>query len=767
MPELLHPGVYVLEVPSGARPIEGVSTSTAAFIGMADRGPVVGTTLPSGRMARPVMVTSFTEYSRTYGGFRTDSFLTYAARAFFDNGGRRLYVVRVANGATVAAAAALSIVQAAAAAPGVWSGQFSVAIAPASGGNAARFDLVVNAVGPSGPVPVERFTNLTTGGGGNAQAQVNGGSKFVRLAAQPATRPDNTDGLAATVAGIDGAGATAASVTTAGANGILVAARNPGAWANANLTVSVVDATDAQAGDFNLVVKLAGVEVETLPNLTFNSGPPAPANYARTVVNAPATGSRYITLPSDFSARPTNAADQALVGGTDGAGGVAATWGAGAAAALGASAANEGLWGNAVGVAVAASSDRDPSNFKLLVTYDGPLGTEVVETYDNVTFQNSPTLLAGAPHPAQYARTLVNSRSEYLALTADFTNRPASSPLNGNNRPVATRLTGGGDGGAVSANGYIGLPAPDNSVTGTGLFALDKVTDVNLIAIPGQGDPATVNAGAEYCKNRPLQDCFFIGDVGTLEVTAARMDGATPTVSLLGDVRDFATTGFAGTPLDKSAGDYGAIYYPWVWSADPIGSGQNPRVLLPPSGFLTGIYARIDNSRGVFKAPAGTEAGVSGALAVATTVSDTEQDELNPIDVNVIRTVPGSGIVVWGTRTFASDAAWRYVPVRRIAIFLRVSIYYGIQWAVFEPNDEPLWSSLRTNIRAFMLTQFRAGAFQGSTPDEAFFVKCDSSTTTQQDIDNGVVNILVGFAPLKPAEFVVLRLSQKVNQPAT
>jgi phage tail sheath protein FI len=156
---------------------------------------------------------------------------------------------------------------------------------------------------------------------------------------------------------------------------------------------------------------------------------------------------------------------------------------------------------------------------------------------------------------------------------------------------------------------------------------------------------------------------------------------------------------------------------------------------------------------------------VSGALAVATTVSDTEQDQLNPVMVNVIRTVPGSGIVVWGARTIGSDAEWRYIPVRRMAIFLRVSIYYGIQWAVFEPNDEPLWASLRLNIRSFMLTQFRAGAFQGAKPDDAFFVKCDSTTTTQQDIDNGVVNILVGFAPLKPAEFVVLKLSQKVNQP--
>jgi phage tail sheath protein FI len=274
----------------------------------------------------------------------------------------------------------------------------------------------------------------------------------------------------------------------------------------------------------------------------------------------------------------------------------------------------------------------------------------------------------------------------------------------------------------------------------------------------------TVNKGMEYCKTRPLQDCFFIGDVGSIsDVRNARRQGATPDdVVRLSDARDFATL----PPLDKSAGDYGAIYYPWVLSDDPIGVGRNPRILLPPSAFLTGIYARIDNSRGVFKAPAGTEAGVFGALDTAVAISDTEQDLLNPINVNAIRAVPGGGIVVWGTRTIGSDASWRYIPVRRMAIFLRVSIYYGIQWAVFEPNDEPLWASLRLNIRSFMLTQFRAGAFQGSKPDDAFFVKCDGTTTTQQDIDNGVVNILVGFAPLKPAEFVVLQLSQKVNQPA-
>jgi phage tail sheath protein FI len=273
----------------------------------------------------------------------------------------------------------------------------------------------------------------------------------------------------------------------------------------------------------------------------------------------------------------------------------------------------------------------------------------------------------------------------------------------------------------------------------------------------------------DYCKQtRPLKDCFFIADVGSLPPDRARTANPNTDVSRISDAKTFAISGQQSVALDKSAGDYGALYYPWVFSADPFQTGvRNPTILLPPSPFVAGIYARVDNSRGVFKAPAGIEAGVASALAPAVQVSDVEQDSLNPVSVNALRTVPGSGLVVWGTRTFASDAEWRYIPVRRMAIYLRVSIYYGIQWAVFEPNDEPLWASLRLNIRAFMLTQFRAGAFQGSKPDDAFFVLCDATTTTQQDIDNGVVNILVGFAPLKPAEFVVLKLTQKVNQPAS
>jgi len=557
MPELLHPGVYVQEISSGVRPIQGVSTSTAAFIGVTEKGPTPGTILPTGKIARPVLVTSFTDYLRQFGGFRRDSFLTYAVRAFYDNGGRRVYIVRI-------------------------------------------------------------------------------------------------------------------------------------------------NKHDVMAGDV-----LSATDNATIARLPPPGSPPA-----------------FFPI-----------------------------W-----------AANEGVWGNKIWVQVSGPSLFDDAKnqfFKLIVMYGATAleaSRNIVETYDNAGPASAEIT---DPLPANYIGTMVNGRSEYIAIKPSEVIR-AVPPLFG---PL--QLSGGLDGIAVAGADFLGPESSDGITTGRGLRALDKLTDVNLIAIPGQGDMVTINTAMGYCKNiRQLQDCFFIGDIGSVTgVEAARLDGTVTNVPRVSDARDFATIGFpVGTKVDTSAGDYGAIYFPWVLTTDPLGSGPNPRILTPPSGYVAGIYARTDNSRGVFKAPAGVEAGVSGAISPATFVSDFEQDSLNPVQVNVIRSVPGSGLVVWGTRTIGSDAEYRYVPVRRMAIFLRVSIYYGIQFAVFEPNDEPLWASLRLNIRAFMLTQFRSGAFQGSKPDEAFFVKCDSTTTTQTDIDNGVVNILVGFAPLKPAEFVVLKLTQKVNQ---
>jgi hypothetical protein len=292
----------------------------------------------------------------------------------------------------------------------------------------------------------------------------------------------------------------------------------------------------------------------------------------------------------------------------------------------------------------------------------------------------------------------------------------------------------GTDGDAPQATDYI-----------NGLRTLDTVRDISLIAIPGIGDEAVVKAGMNYCKVlRPLSDCFFIADLLP---------------------QDQGVEAVQKWQKKLTANAYGAAYYPWVKMPDPLG-GAEP-VTVPPSGFVAGVYARTDNQRGVWKTPAGTQASVAGVVGLVDDLTDVDHGTLNldPNSVCAIRHFPASGTVIWGGRTLSGDdTEWRYISPRRMAIFLRKSIFDGIQWAVFEPNDEPLWAQLRLNLNAFMTTLFRKGAFQGSTPDQAFYVKVDNETTQQADIDDGVVNIHVGFAPLKPSEFVVVQLAQKAGQ---
>jgi phage tail sheath protein FI len=662
MPEYLHPGVYVQEVPAAVRPIEGASTSTAGFVGVADKGPVPGFPMPIGALPVPPLLTSFAEYTRLFGGFRRDSFLTYAVQNFFDNGGKRAFIARVVT--------------------------FG---APEPG-----------SYGPGGaPSPNARLAAI-----GLADRE---------------GAPNPTLGIVA---------------------------RSPGAWGN-SLGVEIVAATQDPAADFKLVVLEDGLPVESFDDLSMDANA---ENFVDTVVNS-RSELIYVraSVPDGVSladARPQLTEESQVVSFQDD--------GANDALTLAAPV--------SLGGAVKVTSTRDAgTTFKLVVSR----GDEVLQTYAGLTMDpNAGNFVTrkvnAAPGPIRVENVADVDTSGDAQQVAD--RLAAARPVDGDQTSPVTPLpavaeydAGPGADGDTPPPGdqaYLG-----RSDLGTGLRAFDKINDVNILAIPGQGSDLVISGAMAYCKNRPLQDAFFVADLGILGPDLARTPGAIPSGNDKNEAREFVRS--LSTP-----NDYGAIYYPWIRVADPIGRGRNPMIALPPSGFVAGLYARIDNSRGVFKAPAGTEAGLSGALGLTENIQDTDQDTLNPIGLNVIRRFPGYGIVTWGTRTLSTDAAWRYVPVRRTAIFLRVSIYRGIQWAVFEPNDAPLWAELRLNITAFMLTQFRAGAFQGSTPADAFFVKCDSSTTTQQDIDNGVVNILVGFAPLKPAEFVILKLSQKVNQPA-
>ena len=205
---------------------------------------------------------------------------------------------------------------------------------------------------------------------------------------------------------------------------------------------------------------------------------------------------------------------------------------------------------------------------------------------------------------------------------------------------------------------------------------------------------------------------------------------------------------------------YAAVYYPNL----VMPGGQQ----VGPCGAIAGVWAATDTARGVWKAPAGTAAGVTGITDLATHVDESDSGALNPLAVNALRTIPGLGPIVWGARTMAGadqlGDQWKYIPVRRTALFIEESLRRGTQWVVFEPNDEPLWASIRLNVTSFMNGLFRQGAFQGATPAEAYLVKCDKDNNPQDQINLGIVNILVGFAPLKPAEFVIINIQQQAGQ---
>jgi uncharacterized protein len=621
--ELLHPGVYIQEVSSGVRPIEGVSTSTAAFLGKAAKG----------LLDRAVMVTSFIEFQALYGGFLNDSYLAHGAFQFFNNGGRRLYVLRVAK-------------------------------------DAATADISI------------------------------------------ADRKATPEGA------------------------LTISASSPGAWGN-DLEAVIADGTTDPGDEFKLSILQNGVAVEVHDNISVN---PDALNFAENVVNA---RSRLVRLALDQ-------ANESNVAGT-----------------------------STSGAAPATSLPADRRRLRIDVNGDGPqtitladpatTGAQIAAALESAVRALTP-LRGSTPAGAFTSFTAAFSGGLYVLTSGATGKRSAVQVSNDPTGNAATILKlGVANGGSETTGAAVLRPATGTYLIGDGAIGgntlsvtpgndgttpqdsdyiaafalLDPLGDVNIIGVPGIGSRAVVESGAGYCQNR--MDCFFIGDMSSIV-----------------DSKEAAQT-FVNSLTVKSS--YAAVYFPWLTMVDPTGVAPDP-IPVPPSGFVTGRYARTDSRRGVWKAPAGTEANVTGAVGLTRQLTDAEQDTLNPIGVNALRFFPASGIVVWGARTLATqaDPEYRYIPIRRLAIFLERSIQNGIQWAVFEPNDEDLWASLRLNIGAFMMTLVRQGAFQGSTPAQAFFVKCDAQTNPQDQINAGIVTVLVGFAPLRPAEFVVIRISQKTAE---
>jgi Bacteriophage tail sheath protein len=405
--------------------------------------------------------------------------------------------------------------------------------------------------------------------------------------------------------------------------------------------------------------------------------------------------------------------------------------------------ANEGKWGQGLRVRIEHPPGSPNTLFNLLIR---DTGTGVTERFLNVTTVET---------DARYVKRVLKQQSKLVQLedptvpatrpTPNGTAPSGQDPLTVDASSTAFGTDDGGDGVAIS-DSNISLAALE--ATKQGLWALEKADLFNLLCIPPpthQGDLSkqTRDEAAKYCKKRRA---LYVVD------------------PLRGWADHTAAVGMDDTFMTRN--ENAALFFPLLRAFDPLREGQIGD--FAPCGAVAGVFARTDVTRGVWKAPAGMEATLTGVAELTVKLTDGENGQLNPIAINCLRSFPVIGRVVWGSRTLQGAdqlaSQWKYIPVRRLALYIEESLFRGTQWVVFEPNDEPLWAQIRLNIGAFMQTLFRQGAFQGATPSDAYFVKCSSETTTQTDIDNGVVNIIVGYAPLKPAEFVVIKIQQIANQ---
>jgi phage tail sheath protein FI len=405
-------------------------------------------------------------------------------------------------------------------------------------------------------------------------------------------------------------------------------------------------------------------------------------------------------------------------------------------------ASSPGIWANAITVAI-TPQPANSARFSLQVL----LNSNPVENFVNLSM---------APADPQFVFTVINNDSQYVTFIDPSSPQSVLVPPTALPASTDTGFAALGNG----ADGTVLVPGdgnfenaifPEIIESATGVHQLDRVNIFNLLCVPGVTpvlnayEVNTVQLLQDYCAS---QRAFYIAD-GPQTVI----------------IRDYPSNGPGGISTTKNAAN-SAFYFPWVLAADPL-AGNRPRSM-PPCGFVAGVYAATDASRGVWKAPAGVDTGLTGALGLQYDLTDEATGLLNALGANCLRNFKVFGNVVWGARTLKGNdqfgSQWKYVPIRRLALFIESSLYDGTQWVVFEPNDEPLWSQIRMNVGAFLQGLFLQGAFQGTTPQQAYFVKCDAENNPQASINLGIVNVLVGFAPLYPAEFVVIQIQQIAGQ---
>ncbi|NEO78349.1 phage tail sheath C-terminal domain-containing protein [Moorena sp. SIO4G3] len=621
-----YPGVYVEEIPSGVRTITGVATSITAFIGRAFRGPT----------DEPILINSYGEYERIFGGLFNDSTMSFAVRDFYTNGGSQAVIVRLFNPKELQAT------------------------------TESEFNEVKSAV--------EAIL-----GAGNKQDGI--------LAAwEEIGNPDNGD--------------------------------QPNIWEIAEEKVT------------ENVAKQMAIEIYALPDGL--------------------TEDDYTKEVDKIIAKLQIRAKAQLSVGTDN--------------VLVLEAANEGSWGNELRARVDYDGLNDNSPLFNLSVRDG--GTGEVETFQNVSVDPNQTryiekVLEKDSQLVRIIGTLPSARPEKNPSTWDEIKNQIDEELQEQEK---RKFRAEGVWYELSSNGVkpIDHAGDGDQLTSTnftegegekeGIYALEKADLFNLLCIP----PYKQEANGLDVETGVIEDAIIY-----CEKRRAMM--------ILDSPSGWNTKGAAKSGIDGDVGSTSpnaAVFFPRLKMPNPL--KENQMETFSACGAVAGIFARTDATRGVWKAPAGLDAVLRGVAGVSVPLTDPENGELNPKGINCLRNRPPAGKIVWGSRTRVGDdmlaSEWKYIPVRRLALYLEETLYRNTKWAVFEPNDEPLWSQLRLSIGSFMQNLFKQGAFQGSSPKDAYFVKCDKETTTQYDIDRGIVNIMIGFAPLKPAEFVILKFQQIAGQ---
>jgi uncharacterized protein len=753
MPEYLTPGVYVEEVSFRAPSIEGVGTSTVGFAGVTLTGPT-GTT--------PQLLTSFGDYQNIYGGYdqltltgntsdpQNTNYMSMAVKAFFDNGGSQLYVSRVFAGvnpgiATSGVPSASNVVVSARF-PGMAGNS------PINGGNqAVSVKLKAARTQNVASLPPGSLVASAANTSSLASAVASGDTKITLAAPFPWGPPASVliDTETMTVTGIDATG-TNLTVNRGG---------SPAPHAAGAAVLGPVGTLFSAVNNTATQLTLTAALPPTITPAATTTGPPG-TTIAGTTTPSPTTTAAATTPPPTTTAAPPATATAPAKGipaviqidsesfavvSVDSTGTIVtvATRSAGASHAANApvfapiTLFTNGTSGKFQSGSTPLPAVTPPGLYVLTMQVNASTAADAPAVYDGLGFDVPHPYYLGtvlAAVPPRHIDALQNqiaftigqnvTAAELFAILFPSWGGPSSTFVQ------SYTLAGGND----------GLP-PESTDYDAALALFTSLEDIAIVGAPGSGifdsSQDTINSLITHVSQQRAYR------IAILE---------TPPNQLAGDNEGVRAV------LDSS---YAALYVPWVITPNPLataGSAIAAEIAVPPTGFMAGIYARNDEQNGVATAPANQV--LLGASRLERDISFAEQGILNPLGINCLRFFPNRGFRVWGARTATSDSEFMYVNVRRYLIYLEHSIDNSTQWAVFENNGPILWSQVKESIDSFLYSEFKSGNLLGDSPAEAYFVRCDRTTMTQNDLDNGRMICLIGVSLLKPAEFVIFRIGQ-------